>query len=211
VDIIPAGVDCRWDMSGPCRHLVLSISQKLLNRMLQSRERNPGAFALRNRFNLRNVKIQHIGWAMKTEMEEGCPNGPLFLESMATALALEILRDRGVVLENGPAQDAHPSSRIVKRLLAYIESHLGANLTLEAIAKEMQVSVSSLKHYARQSLGAPLHQYVLRRRIERAAQLLAQSKLPTILVALETGFSHQSHMAKQMRRLLGVSPKELRR
>jgi AraC family transcriptional regulator len=40
---------------------------------------------------------------------------------------------------------------------------------------------------------------------------LAQGDLPISAVALEVGFTHQSHMARHVRRLLGVSPAQLAR
>jgi len=44
----------------------------------------------------------------------------------------------------------------------------------------------------------------------RAAALLRENKLSISQIALETGFSHQSHLALHMRRVLGVSPKALK-
>jgi AraC family transcriptional regulator len=55
----------------------------------------------------------------------------------------------------------------------------------------------------------PLHQYVIRRRVERARLLLAQGDLPISQVAFAAGFTHQSHMARHVRRLLGVAPSDL--
>ena len=44
------------------------------------------------------------------------------------------------------------------------------------------------------------------RRVERARTLLQRGGLSAGEVALEAGFSHQSHMARCMRRVLGVTP-----
>ena len=73
------------------------------------------------------------------------------------------------------------------------------------------VSVSHLKTLFRRSTGLPVHQYVLRRRVERARLLLERGELPLSQIALEAGFAHQSHMARCMRRLLGTTPAALRR
>ncbi len=211
VDIVPAGVASRWETYGSCRALPLSVSQHLLDRLVESHGKDPAKMELHNRFKIRNPQIEHIGWALKAEFEQGCPNGRVFRESMATALAIEILRDSGLSIERGAATSSELSSRTVKQLLAYIEDHLGETLTLPTIAAEMAMSVSFLKQYCRKSLGVPLHQYIMRRRVERAADLLIDRKLPISQVALETGFSHQSHLAKHMRRILGLSPNELRK
>jgi AraC family transcriptional regulator len=56
-----------------------------------------------------------------------------------------------------------------------------------------------------------VHQYVIQRRIERAKDLLMQNKLSIAEIALTTGFSHQSHLARHMRRSVGLSPRAMKR
>ena len=48
------------------------------------------------------------------------------------------------------------------------------------------------------------------RRVEHAKNLLGATELPISRIALEAGFAHQSHLARHMRRVLGVSPNALR-
>ncbi|MDF2697143.1 MAG: AraC family transcriptional regulator, partial [Labilithrix sp.] len=57
--------------------------------------------------------------------------------------------------------------------------------------------------------GLSVHRYVVRRRVERARVLLLQRTMPASEVALAAGFAHQTHMARWMRRELGVTPREL--
>ncbi|KYF72421.1 hypothetical protein BE15_48030 [Sorangium cellulosum] len=54
-----------------------------------------------------------------------------------------------------------------------------------------------------------MHEYVVQRRVERARALLLRGDLPASQVAIEAGFAHQSHMARCMRRVLGVTPTAL--
>jgi AraC family transcriptional regulator len=71
------------------------------------------------------------------------------------------------------------------------------------------MSESHLKVGFRESTGMPVHQYLIRRRVERAALLLREGELPINQIALEVGFAHQSHLALHVTRLLGVSPRQL--
>ena len=64
-----------------------------------------------------------------------------------------------------------PRGRL-RAVVAYIEEHLDAGLTLEQMAAAARLSVY---HFARQfkaATGLPPHQYVILRRVERARQLL---------------------------------------
>jgi AraC family transcriptional regulator len=57
----------------------------------------------------------------------------------------------------------------------------------------------------------PVHQYVVRRRVERAKALLLEGRLSISQIALEAGFAHQSHMANWMNRVLGATPTQIAR
>ena len=52
---------------------------------------------------------------------------------------------------------------------------------------------------------------MMRQRVERARELLEASGLSISQVALDTGFAHQSHLARCMRRILGITPSSVRR
>ena len=86
-----------------------------------------------------------------------------------------------------------------------------SDASLEAtVAGVAGVSPSHFNLLFRQSVGVPVHQYVMRTRIERAVELLTGTQIPVCDVALKTGFANQSHLAFRMRRSLGVTPKALR-
>ena len=54
------------------------------------------------------------------------------------------------------------------------------------------------------------HQYLLRRRIERALQMLKETQVSLAGVAYELGFSSQGHFSTMFRKAAGVSPSEYR-
>jgi AraC family transcriptional regulator len=57
----------------------------------------------------------------------------------------------------------------------------------------------------------PPHQYVIRRRVERAKQLLQERDgLSLARVASRAGFSDQSQFSRHFKRLVGVTPRQFR-
>ncbi len=94
----------------------------------------------------------------------------------------------------------------LKLVISHIEDNLESELSLAEIAKVAGVSVSHLKTLFRRSTGTPVHQYILRRRVERAKLLLQDESLSIAQIAFATGFAHQSHLARHMRKILGVTP-----
>jgi len=79
------------------------------------------------------------------------------------------------------------------------------------IAAEANASRSHVNTLFRKSMGMPLHQYVIQRKVERAKELLMNDNLAMAEIASAVGFAHQSHMARHLRRVYGASPRELRR
>ena len=87
-----------------------------------------------------------------------------------------------------------------------MDAHFDEQLTLESLARVAGLSVHHFARAFRQSTGEPPHQYLLRRRIERATEMLKQPHLPLSEIALAVGFSDHSHFARHFRRLVGMSP-----
>jgi AraC family transcriptional regulator len=111
-----------------------------------------------------------------------------------------------------PGRDGTLPRGRLRAVVEYIEEHLDAGPTLEQMAAVARLSVY---HFARQfkvATGLPPHQYVILRRVERAKQLLqAGTDLPLAEVAACAGFSDQSQFSHHFKRLVGVTPGQLRR
>jgi AraC family transcriptional regulator len=208
VDIVPAGVPSRWEMKETDTALILGVSQHFLRTVAE--ESGQGRVELINRFQMRDTQIEHIGWALKAEMDAGYPNGRLYMDSLATALAVHLIRLHSCDSQPKETRRGGMPGYRLKQVLSYIEDNLSGDLSLPEIAAIAGMSVSHCKTLFRESVGRPVHQYVVERRVERAKTMLSEGSLSISQVALETGFAHQSHLAYHLRRVLGVSPKDVR-
>jgi AraC-like DNA-binding protein len=100
--------------------------------------------------------------------------------------------------------------RSLQRIREYIEVHLTENIELEALA---DIAGLSKWHFARafkQSVGTPPHCYVIQRRLELARELLAETDLSLAQIALQSGFSDQSHFSRRFRMFFGATPRSFR-
>jgi AraC family transcriptional regulator len=214
VDIIPAYTPSLWQLAEKDTAFVLSLSPKLLHDVTEQLGFDPQQVEIINRFQLRDQHLESLGWALKAEMDCGYPSGPLYLQSLATAVATRLVTCHSTAAllaeKMTEKQNGHLAGYKLRQVLAHIEEHLSHDLTLNELATLAGLSSSHFKTTFRTTIGLPVHQYVIRRRVERAKILLAENKLSLSQVALETGFAHQSHLAYHMRRLLGVSPKAVR-
>ena len=87
----------------------------------------------------------------------------------------------------------------------YIKANLDRDLSLEELANIAGFSVSHFKPLFRHAVGIPVHRYVVECRVERARQLLLRGNRSMSDIAVEAGFCHQTHMARCLRRVLGVN------
>ncbi|OJH33985.1 AraC family transcriptional regulator [Cystobacter ferrugineus] len=199
---IPAGVLDEWVDDDASSSVELRLPAALLRRVAEDMGLDPDRIGLEPRHQFREAQIEHLAWALEAECRAGFPNGLLYSESLGLALAAHLLtRYRAPVEARGGL-----SKRQLQRVIEYIEAHLDQNLSLTRLASVAEASTSHFKVLFKRSMGLPVHEYVMHRRVERARSLLVHGELPASEVALEAGFSHQSHMARWMRRVLGVTP-----
>jgi AraC family transcriptional regulator len=210
IDIIPPGLTGIWELKERDTALVVRLEPGLLKQAAEDMDADPSQVEIRNRFQARDARLEYIAWALKAEMETGCVGGRLYMESLATAMASQLVGSHSSLQRFSNFQGGF-STRKLKQVLSYIEDNLSEDLSLQAIADVAGLSVSHCKVLFRKTVGMPVHQYVIRRRVDRAAALLRKGDLPVSQVALETGFSHQSHLAAHMKRVLGISPRTLRK
>lgn len=212
IGVIPAGMDGSWEDDAACQILLLRLRPSLLEEVAEQLGRNAAKIELIPRFQLRDARIEAIGWAIKADLEDDSPSDPLYIDLLANALAvrlIEIATDRRSHRESSNAPGM--STRQLRMLIEFIETNLDQKLHLADLASVAGVSTTRLKTLFRNSTGTPVHRYVIGRRIEYARALLSTTTMPASQVALSAGFAHQSHMASTMRRILGHTPGEIAR
>jgi AraC family transcriptional regulator len=210
VEIIPWGMPGSWELKQRDTALVMTLSPKFLQAAARESDFDSDGMEIRSSFHVRDAQIEHIGWALKGEMEQGYPCGRLYRDSLAMALAVHLVRHHSSLSYRGRSAAGKMPPNTLKQLLLFIEENLGRDLALADIAQAAGLSVSHCNALFRAAIGQSIHQYVIRRKVERAAWLLQESRMAISQIALESGFAHQSHLALHMRRLLGTSPKKLR-
>jgi AraC family transcriptional regulator len=209
INIVPAGCTGRWLFESGADALLLRLAPGLFEEAADAMYSRPARLELRPEICVRDPHIEHIGWMLKDERLTGHPRGMLWLESAAYAIALRLVRrshnSSGLprLLERGM-----PKWRL-RRVCDYVEANLAQDLSLRELAAVAGFSVPHFKVLFRHSIGIPVHRYVVERRVERARQFISRGDLPMSNIALDVGFSHQSHMIRCVQRVLGITPAQI--
>ncbi|MBD2465703.1 helix-turn-helix transcriptional regulator [Oscillatoria sp. FACHB-1407] len=154
--------------------------------------------------------IREILFALKAELEAGCPSGRLYGEAMGTALAVHLLKCYSTLKPSPTVYvDGLPQHKL-NQVLEYIQVHLDQDIKLIDLADCVGMSQYYFCRLFKQSMGVSPHQFMLQQRIERAKQLLQQKDLTIADIALSCGFKNQSHFTTLFRKFIGSTPKAFR-
>ncbi len=99
----------------------------------------------------------------------------------------------------------------VKRVIAHIEANLAGELQTKDLANLVNLSVSHFFRAFKVSVGIPPREYITRRRVDLARELMTSTDEPLSQVALGCGLNDQSSFCRVFRRVVGQSPGEWRR
>jgi len=98
----------------------------------------------------------------------------------------------------------------LRRVKEFINANLEEDLSLAEIAAASDLSQYHFARAFRTSTGLTPQQYLMRQRVERAKELLANDNLPIVEISLRTGFKNQSHFTTLFRKFTKLTPKTWR-
>jgi AraC-like DNA-binding protein len=134
----------------------------------------------------------------------------LYLESRAIEIVQEALQ---AVAHAGmtPAAALRPGEdRRIRAVRDFLEENLTAVLSLEEIAREVGLGVSTLQRQFRAVYGTSVFDYLRHRRLELARDALERDGVSVAQAAYIAGYSSPANFATAFRRSFGVPPKHLR-
>ena len=96
-------------------------------------------------------------------------------------------------------------NKAIQKARRYIEDYFAQGISLDTLSRHVALSPYYLLRVFCTEVGMPPHAYLESVRI-RHAQSLIRSGKPLAEVAIEVGFSSQSHMTRSFRKIIGVTP-----
>ena len=98
-----------------------------------------------------------------------------------------------------------------RKVRDYIESHVTGPICVADLAALIQRSEAHFSRSFKRTFGESPHSFVLRRRVELAAQFMLTTDASLSDIALRCGFADQPHLCKQFRQATGETPAAWRR
>jgi len=147
---------------------------------------------------------------------QGQLNGPnaedrLFVDTLGVQLAVQVASRHGTAPLRLRSYRHGLSRAKMSVVLDYMNAHLNQNIELAELANLVELSKFHFLRLFRTSCGVTPHDYLVRRRVEVATDILLHEDASLAEVAYRLGFADQSHFSRHFRRITGASPGRLRR
>ena len=146
---------------------------------------------------------------LRQELIDERQPSPLFIHSMAQALAVHLVR-RYLDPHRGTRRSNALQAYKLRRVIQAMNEGLADDFSLANLARVAELSEYHFSRMFKRATGLSPSQYFIRLRMSRARHLLLETDRSIIDVGLEVGYSSPSHFSQVFRREVGVTPSTYR-
>lgn len=138
----------------------------------------------------------------------GYAKDTLLMNGIVNVCALVMRRVLASTEEENTATREHSP---IQEAVLYVRTHFRDNISAEAVAKTVHLSPNYFSEYFKKQTGEKFSVFVLKLRVEFAANLLRISELSVKEVAYESGFNSAAYFSNTFKDFYGISPERYRR
>lgn len=213
---VPAGHSGSWRCPTkeldrpPKQQLHIWLKPESIEQAAEAADIDIDRLDLTNSFGQKDSQLYHIAMLLLAELQSNHIMGRLYVESLTQVLIIHLLRHystfgQPITFENRTLSDPR-----LQQAIEYIHAHLNRDLSLVEIARVTNISPTYFASLFKRATGIAPHKYVIQQRVKRAKLLLLKTDLAIADIALQVGFSNQSHLTRHFKRLTGMTPKQIR-
>jgi AraC family transcriptional regulator len=213
VSIHPSDTPVRWAWDTRLSFTMMSLEPAYLNKVArESFDFEPAQVRLKTVEGQRDPVITSIAGALMREVMNGDAGSRLYAESLANLLAVHLLRNYTEHPDLVEADKVTIAPRSVIQAMKYIHENYPGDVRLADIAGAAHLSSYHLTRVFKKATGVSPHQYLVQVRVNSARSLLTAGAGDRSLaeIAAAVGFADQSHLTRHFKRMLGITPKQLR-
>jgi AraC family transcriptional regulator len=209
--VLPADLDSRWEVSGARRLLLLTIPSRTMRQIL-----GPvcppdlsSAFGPLSEATWEDPFLQTLMLRLWDGSAGKFATDRLLADGALITILSQLFQRSGIC--RPPVSSRALSPRRLMRVTDYVDAHLAEEFDLTDLARESGLSLRHFCRTFRSEVGETPYRWIMRRRIERAKELLLKSDLSLAEIAGNCGFADQSHFTRALKQVTGTSPLRWRR
>ena len=210
--VTPAGVESGWRWHVRSKVIVITIDPGKLERFTQS---ELGLLLTRRQLidmpQFEDADITAAAELLLNALRSRDAGSEVMYESLARVFLVKLVQKYGAERETEAAFSARFTAAHYKRVLDYIADNYSKAIAIEDIAREAGLSPSHFTRLFKETIGDTPYQFLMRYRVERAKEKLADPSLAMIDIALGCGFSDQPHFSRIFKQFAGLTPSACRK
>ncbi len=197
--VVPREVEHMTAFRGPARAGALALGPGLIAEIADTL--GASARTLEASLLTHGPRLVALGALVRAEVL-GAERGHLVaVESLAEAMTVAMLRGAG-----GRTTGAHARDPRIRAALERIHQSYAEPLGIEDLARAAGMSRFHFSRLFRESVGTSPYQYLVKTRVDRAAELLRSGRASVTEVALSVGFADLGRFARAFRAQKGATP-----
>jgi AraC family transcriptional regulator len=155
--------------------------------------------------------LRHLALSLVPAFRRPAELNALFTEHVTLAAALHLVQTYGGRPWAAKRLAGGLAPWQERRAREYVCEHLDTDIDLKTLAAACGLSPAHFAKGFKRTVGMPPHRWLIKRRVERACDLLMHSGEPLEAIALACGFADQSHMTRVFTKAIGTPPGAWRR
>ncbi|UYK99641.1 helix-turn-helix transcriptional regulator [Pantoea stewartii] len=209
--LMPQHSESTWDVRSDLSFVHLYCTDEHLREVGEKIwDRSPASLSLDEKIFASDDTITALYRQFLLSCDWQQPANQLMLSTASTLLLTHLIQHYSCVQWRLPSVTGGLAPYVLRNTLAFIDAHLALPLTLNVLASQASLSEYHFARMFRQSLGVAPHQYVMKRRMENARQMIVSTSLSLTEIALENGFNSLSHFSNRFKQVTGSTPSQLR-
>jgi len=145
------------------------------------------------------------------EMQSSVITNSLFVNGLLESLTVHLLRQYADARAKIKLRSTLLPTWKLRRVLDHMEAHLAEPFDLDCLAALCGMSRFHFSRSFHATTAQTPSGWFMQHRVQKASEMLRNTSLSIIEIALETGYESPSHFAQVFRRVTGLSPRDYRK
>ena len=210
IAIIPANVN-HWQRidTAVVEGIVLAIEPDIISNIARETV-NPDSVELLPTFAKPDALLQGIALSLKANLDSGAYD-KLYAESLFNAISMHLLTNYCTRKFNPNYKESSGLAPFkLKQILDLIGDSFTEEVSTSQLANYLHMSQFHFTREFKKSVGVTPYHYIMQQRVKMAKRVLKQQDASIAEVAVECGFSNQSHLGRVFKQHTGTTPKRFR-
>jgi AraC family transcriptional regulator len=191
---------------GPYDVLHLHVSNVLITECARDMPGHQASVLCSEAAPRKDIIVDSLGRALLEANRVSASFGQLYADCISMAIVARLLASASRVAILERPRGSKLAAWRLKRVIDYVDARLDEPVSLADVASSAGLTRMHFAAQFKAATGLRPHEYILRRRIERAQEMLVGTGRSLVDVALSVGFQTQSHFTSVFKRYAGQPP-----